>query len=686
MKTTPIYCHLIVIIWLVVLAFPQTTTQAAEFFLRADLTTLTMPDGVQIPVWGFALDSAFGSLDGQVMVPGPRLVLEPGDSILIIHLDNNLPEPVSLVIPGQYGGALTPVRATDGRIRSFAPETEPYNTIAGTYTWTNVRPGTFLYQSGAHVAVQVQMGLYGAVTKDYAAGQAYSDPELEYDRDLVLVLSELDPVLHEAIAAGTYGAEQAISSTVDYAPRYFLVNGQAYQPAVAPIPLGVPGESVLIRFINAGLKSHAPIMPNQRFLQYTEDANLLPFPKDRHYLLLPAGQTQDVKLELTEPGYFPIYDRAMGVTNHGEYPGGMLVYLQVQGAQQRTLHTVVKGSGRGRIIGASMPGGLDCDSDCTVGYNDGTTILIRAVPEPGSIFTGWTNLACTSPECTVTLTADLTVLAQFELVSHRIGTFSNGEWNLDLNGDGTWQVLKDGTLYFGQNGDKAVVGDWNGDGYDEIGVFSNGTWKLDLNGDGRWNGSPTDKLLSFGAVGDTPIVGDWNGDGVSDIGVYKAGSWRIDRNANGMWDDSVLDARFTFGHTGALPIVGDWNADGKDEIGSLVRGVWSLDLNGNGIWDGATSDRLFTFGQKETLPVVGDWNSDGVAGIGTSLGGTWFIDANENEVWDGSPLDKHYTFGSAYAVPVSGNWPDAYTQHGGTAPRDPKFGSPAPKRNEKMRW
>ena len=35
-------------------------------------------------------------------------------------------------------------------------------------------PGTYLYQSGSHPAVQVQMGLYGGVTSDAAAGEVYS--------------------------------------------------------------------------------------------------------------------------------------------------------------------------------------------------------------------------------------------------------------------------------------------------------------------------------------------------------------------------------------------------------------------------------------------------------------------------------------------------------------------------------
>ena len=41
----------------------------------------------------------------------------------------------------------------------------------GIYSWTNMKPGTYLYQSGTHPQVQVQMGLYGGVKKDFATGR-----------------------------------------------------------------------------------------------------------------------------------------------------------------------------------------------------------------------------------------------------------------------------------------------------------------------------------------------------------------------------------------------------------------------------------------------------------------------------------------------------------------------------------
>ena len=101
----------------------------------------------------------------QVTVPGPRIVVPPATRRSRIVLTNCLPdEPTSIVIPGQPFAA-APVRNADGRVRSMTPETAS-RTAREPYTFTGLKPGTFLYQSGSHQAVQVQMGLYGAMTKD----------------------------------------------------------------------------------------------------------------------------------------------------------------------------------------------------------------------------------------------------------------------------------------------------------------------------------------------------------------------------------------------------------------------------------------------------------------------------------------------------------------------------------------
>ncbi len=73
---------------------------------------------------------------------------------------------------------------------------------------------------------------------------------------------------------------------------------------------------------------------------------------------------------------------------------------------------------------------------------------------------------------------------------------------------------------FGQAGDIPVVGDFNGDGVDQIGVFRGGKWHLDTNGDLQRD--HIDQVFQLGTDSDQPIVGDFDGDGIDDIAVYQA--------------------------------------------------------------------------------------------------------------------------------------------------------------------
>ena len=104
---------------------------------------------------------------------------------------------------------------------------------------------------------------------------------------------------------------------------------------------------------------------------------------------------------------------------------------------------------------------------------------------------------------------------------HTIGLFFKGHWIIDSNGDGKTDDL-DTHYFYGRGGDRPVVGDFNGDGLDEIGIFRQGTWYIDTNNDHVLDAH--DKLFELGAAGDVPVVGDWNGDGVDEPGVYHSGA------------------------------------------------------------------------------------------------------------------------------------------------------------------
>jgi hypothetical protein len=86
------------------------------------------------------------------------------------------------------------------------------------------------------------------------------------------------------------------------------------------------------------------------------------------------------------------------------------------GAVYYALNLTKSGSGSGTITGA----GLTCGSSCTTSLVYGQTASLTAIADSDSIFAGW-NGACspsgTSTVCSLTMTADQTATAMFNLLS-----------------------------------------------------------------------------------------------------------------------------------------------------------------------------------------------------------------------------------------------------------------------------
>jgi len=236
-----------------------------------------------------------------------------------------------------------------------------------------------------------------------------------------------------------------------------------------------------------------------------------------------------------------------------------------------------------------------------------------------------------------------------------IGVFIDGEWFIDINGNGVWD---EGDMWakLGNKGDLPVVGDWDGDGKDDIGIFGRAwagdpraiqrdpglphvfnktrlaeknlppkeedtvrtkrTMKVTM--DGALRADLIDHVFHYGVSGDRPVAGDWTGNGVDCIGVFKDGDWHLDSDGDGRF--TSRDERFQFGMVGDLPAVGDWDNDGIDNIGVYRNGKWILDSNGNRQIDDA--DQVVELGAAKDMPIVGDWRGDGRDRIGLYHEGT----------------------------------------------------------------
>lgn len=264
-----------------------------------------------------------------------------------------------------------------------------------------------------------------------------------------------------------------------------------------------------------------------------------------------------------------------------------------------------------------------------------------------------------------------------------------GEWELgQLDKDTQTPVGEVRIVTFGLPDGVPVTGDFNGDGTDEVAVFVNGEWFIDLNGNGEWD--PEDLWAKLGKTGDQPVTGDWDNDGKTDIGIYgpqwpgdaraislepglpdpenppqsrmknpppkveeaTSGKRSLKLTAEGKTREDLIDHVFDYGGPTDVAIAGDWNGDGIRTIGTFAGGKWRLDVDGNGRISKA--DKSFEFGQAGDLPVVGDFNGDGIEEVGVYRKGTWIIDSNGNQTLDAT--DKVFEMGGRLDLPVVGDF------------------------------
>jgi hypothetical protein len=410
---------------------------------NVEQATTAGTSGTSVPAWSTTAGGT--TADGAVVWTNlvhsysatwapPVITVPAGTGTFTINLTNSLPVappasaggtpvgiPTSLVIVGQLGGGLgntattttspnhtnaQPVTwpiagnspgagltgvgtpPTQGpRVQSFS--TEVVNGSNATLTFNNLRPGTYLIESGTHPSIQGPMGLYGIVVvttvpAGTTAGTAYpaagATAAVTYNAEVPLLFSEIDPVQNAAVATAvtlpgfsettvwsglpggcgnpaTANVGNCYPPAVNYTPLYYLINGVAFDTThsgkslfpVSPAT-GVAG-TVLVRMVNAGLRMHVPSIvgsltaptPTSPVVNglslMAEDGNPLPgIPRVQNEVFMAAGKTYDVMINVPASGSaLPVYDRQLSLSGNGiERDAGMLAYISVNAAAQPT--------------------------------------------------------------------------------------------------------------------------------------------------------------------------------------------------------------------------------------------------------------------------------------------------------------------------------------------------------------
>ncbi|ORJ52821.1 hypothetical protein B5V00_16660, partial [Geothermobacter hydrogeniphilus] len=324
--------------------------------LVAEQATVTMADGNTITMWGLRDTADTAHPAGAWKIPVFNITLP---DTLTINLTNNLPadtaslvKPTSLMIPGLREDAMSPVWTDgfSGARTSVSQRVRSLNREAGngggsqTYTWSNLRPGTFIIQSATHQALQVQMGLYAVlVVHPATAGQAYVPTatvpaaEVTYTTEHVLVFSEIDKALHDAVLADDYGPGKLYTSTMNYHPSYYLINGQPAALGAQQIPIGSNTDDILLRLVNTGYQTKIPTFQGQDVRLLGQDGFLAPYTHMQYSVELTPGKTRDVILSKPNTPVVKFYDSRMSISAAGAPGGGLLADLLVSFANMTVL-------------------------------------------------------------------------------------------------------------------------------------------------------------------------------------------------------------------------------------------------------------------------------------------------------------------------------------------------------------
>ncbi len=214
-----------------------------------------------------------------------------------------------------------------------------------------------------------------------------------------------------------------------------------------------------------------------------------------------------------------------------------------------------------------------------------------------------------------------------DLVTTNLGSFAvpNNTVSVLLgNGNGTFQLARD--FLVGSNPNFIAVGDFNGDGLQDLAVANFGSNAPDAttvsvllgNGDGTFQVAGT-----FNAQRG-PLwvaVGDFNGDGRQDLAVANFGSTTVSVLL-GNGDGTFQAAQNVAAAQGPASVaVGDFNGDGRQDLAVTIFGdgtaatVMVLLGNGDGTFRAPLS---FGVGRGPVSSSVGDFNGDGVQDLAVS--------------------------------------------------------------------
>ncbi len=162
-------------------------------------------------------------------------------------------------------------------------------------------------------------------------------------------------------------------------------------------------------------------------------------------------------------------------------------------------------------------------------------------------------------------------------------------------------------FFFGDPSDIPLAGDFNGDGCDTVSIYRASEQRFYvINELGQDEGGlgAADFFFLFGNPGDKPVVGDWDGDGIDEVGLHRESTgffYFRDTLTTG-----IASGEFFFGDPDDRFVAGDWGVvDGKDTPAIFRPSDARFYLRYSNTQGNA--DEVRSMGAGTWLPVAGDF-------------------------------------------------------------------------------
>lgn len=317
-----------------------------------------------------------------------------------------------------------------------------------------------------------------------------------------------------------------------------------------------------------------------------------------------------------------------------------------------------------KILYSSFLGGAGSGS--TSGREDGNAI---GLDKKGNVYLGGTTASPAFPTTAGTIKPASAGVTQFNTDGFMAKVESTFNDTIGVHRPSANQFflsnsnvsgVNNQTLSFGQAGDIAIVGDWDGNGIDDPGVFriagGQGQFvirKLTVVCNTFCIPAFVNFTMTFGLAGDLPIAGDWDGDGIDTVGVLRSNGAGLQATVF-LTDANIasppIDHQFGFGTDGDLPIAGDFGSIGRDGMGVFRPSTGQFFMTND--VDIATVDITVFFGALGDLPAGGDFDGDGKDTIAVFRPSTaQFLLTNDNV-----NIAQTTVFGQNGDRPVIGDW------------------------------